>query len=61
MIQLLIEIDDMPDIPEVEDTIKKIESDICELVARKGYSAELISVTDEGNCDIYNCEDGWKW
>ena len=61
MITLTREIDDMPSLPEVEKVLKEIESNICEVVARTGYSAELITVTDEGNCDVYNCEDGWKW
>ena len=61
MIRLIIEIDDMPDVKEAQPTIEKIESDICEVVAKQGYSAELVSVEDDSNGDIYNCEDGWRW
>lgn len=61
-IQLIIEIDELDGADKSEQKIlEKLISDWDEIASKSDLSAECISITDEGNCDMYNIADGWNW
>lgn len=62
-VRITIDVEDLPDNKEAQPDLECIIDSTIELIGSQlGYNIRIITIIDEGNCDIYDTENKeWHW